>query len=121
MQIDLAAQFSGQIFPFMLVFTRLGAGLMMFPGIGEAFVSPRIRMVFALVFTFLIYPVLLPLMPAMPDHPAQLVLLLGIEATVGVFLGVIMRLMMDILETAGSIIATDIGLSNAMILTTQAN
>lgn len=116
MQFDLAEQLSGQLFPFLLVFTRLSAGLMMFPGVGEAFVSPRIRMMFALSLSFLLYPVLMPLMPAMPEHPGQLVFLLGVEATIGIFFGVIMRLLMDILETAGSIIAMDIGLSNAMIL-----
>ncbi len=116
MNINLDAQLSGQVFPFMMVFTRLGAGLMMFPGLGEAFVSPRIRMMFALVLTFLLYPLLTPLMPPIPKQPADLVHLIAMEALVGIFFGAIMRLMMDIIETAGSLIAMDIGLSNAMIL-----
>jgi len=116
MNIDLNAQLSGHVFPFMLTFTRLGAALMTFPGIGEAFVTPRTRMMFALALTFLLYPALMPHMPAMPDQPASLVLLVGKEALVGIFFGAIMRLMTTIIETAGSLIAMDIGLSNAMIL-----
>ncbi|HAX90583.1 MAG TPA: flagellar biosynthetic protein FliR [Rhodospirillaceae bacterium] len=116
MNINLDAQLSGQVFPFMLVFTRLGAGLMMFPGVGEAFVTPRARMMFALALTFLLYPVLTPLIPAIPKQPADLVQLVAMEALVGIFFGSIMRLLVDIVETAGSLIAMDIGLSNAMIL-----
>lgn len=116
MQVDLAAQVSGQVFPFMLIFCRLGAGLMMFPGIGEAFVTPRIRMLFALALSFLMLPVLGPLVPVIPDHPGDLARLIFIEIIIGVFFGSIMRLMMGILETAGAVIGMEIGLSNASIL-----
>lgn len=116
MKVDLAAQLSGQVFPFMMVFCRLGAGLMMFPGIGEAFVTPRIRLLFALALSFLMLPVLAPLMPAIPVHPADLTRVMVVEIAVGLFFGSVMRVMMSILETTGAIIGMDIGLSNASIL-----
>lgn len=116
MVIDLQHQLAGQVFPFMMIFTRLAAGLTMFPGIGEAFVSQRIRMLFALTFTFLLLPVLGPLVPAIPKQTASLVLLMGGEVIIGMFFGSVMRLLMDIIETAGSIIALETGLSNAMVM-----
>ena len=116
MVIDLQHQLAGQVFPFMLVFTRMAAGLMMFPGIGEAFVPQRIRMLFALVFTFLLLPVLGPQMPPMPPHIPNLVVLLATESIIGLFFGTILRLLMDIVETTGSIIALETGLSNAMVM-----
>jgi len=116
MNVNLGAQLSGQVFPFMLIFCRLGSGLMMFPGIGEAFVTPRIRMMFALALSFLMLPVLAPLMPKIPDHPAILASLITIEIVVGLFFGTVMRLMMSIVETAGAVIGMEIGLSNASIL-----
>lgn len=116
MQLNLDSMVNGQVFPFMLVFCRLGAGLMMFPGIGEAFVTPRIRMLFALALCFLMLPILGPMMPAMPAHPADLVKLMFIEIMVGLFFGTVMRLLMNILETAGAVIGMEIGLSNASIL-----
>lgn len=116
MKVDLAAQLSGQIFPFMMIFCRLGAGMMMFPGIGEAFVTPRIRMMFSLALSLLLLPVLASGIPAIPDHPGDLARLMFIEIMVGVFFGSVMRLMMGIVETAGAIIGMDIGLSNASIL-----
>lgn len=116
MKIDLAAQIAGQIFPFMLVFCRLGAGMMLFPGVGEAFVTPRLRMLFSLAFSFLLVPVLAPLIPAIPNHPGDLVRMMVIEIVVGLFFGMVTRLMMSMVETAGTIIVMDIGLSNASIL-----
>ncbi|MDD3182709.1 MAG: flagellar biosynthetic protein FliR [Alphaproteobacteria bacterium] len=116
MKVDLAAQLSGQIFPFLMIFCRLGAGMMMFPGIGEAFVTPRIRMMFSLALSLLLLPVLASGIPALPDHPGEMVRLIVIEIFVGVFFGSVMRLMMGIVETTGAIVGMDIGLSNASIL-----
>lgn len=116
MTFELGSWLSGHAFQFMLVFTRLGAALMMFPGIGESYVSPRIRLLLALSITFLVYPLLMPLMPAQPQQIPDLFMLLAIEALVGVFFGTILRLMSAVLETAGGIIGLQTGLSNAMIL-----
>lgn len=113
---DIAALFSGQAFAFMLVFSRITAGLMFFPGLGEAFVSTRFRMMFAFVFSLLMTPVIQPSLPAMPSEIGLLVQLITFEVLVGAFFGVIMRLMMGIVEIAGAIIAMEIGLSNAMVL-----
>lgn len=116
MVIDLQQQLGGQVYGFMIVFTRLAAGLSMFPGIGEAFVPQRVRMLFALAFTFLLTPVLAPHIPPMSAQVGELVLLMFHETLVGLFFGLVIRLLIDILETAGSIIALETGLSNAMIM-----
>jgi len=116
MVLNLEDLLSGHIFAFMIVFVRFAGAFLMFPGIGEAFVSPRIRMMFALTFTFMMFPVLMPYLPPMPDQIPSLVLLIGTESIVGIFFGTIMRLLLDIIATSGSIIAMEIGLSNAMIL-----
>jgi len=89
---------------------------MMFPGIGETFVPARVRMMFALIFTFMVMPVLLPMVPALPPQIPDMALLLIKEIFIGLFFGTVMRLLMDIVATMGSIIAMEIGLSNAMIL-----
>ena len=116
MTLDLGAFLSGHVFQFMLVFTRLSAGIMMFPGIGEQFVSPRIRLMFALSFSFILYPVLMSQLPVMPAGIPELFMLLAGEAMIGVFFGSIMRLLVNVLETAGAVISIQTGLSNAMIL-----
>lgn len=116
MTLDIAALFSGQIFAFMIVFTRISAGITFFPGIGEAFVSMRVRMMFGFIFSFLLTPALQPFIPPMPDQVGELIKMMVFEVLVGAFFGAIMRLMVGIVETAGSIIAMEMGLSNAMVL-----
>jgi len=113
---NLEQQLTGHIFPFLLLFTRLGAVMMLFPGIGEAYVPARARLLFALGLCLLLLPVLMPQLPSMPGSIPDLGLLLASEVLIGVFAGSLLRLLMSVLETGGSIIAVQMGLSNAMIL-----
>ena len=46
----------GGIYAFMLVFARIGALVMLIPGIGESYVSTRIRLALALLVAGLIGP-----------------------------------------------------------------
>jgi flagellar biosynthesis protein FliR len=103
----------GSIYTFLMIFVRLGSAFMVMPGYGEQYVSPRIRLLFALAISFVLMPLLLPSMPAAPAQPADLVLLVIAEALIGVFLGTIARFMMSALETAGMLIANQVGLSAA--------
>ena len=44
------------IFAFLLIFTRVGAGMMVMPGIGESYIPARIRLLFALWVSVLLVP-----------------------------------------------------------------
>ncbi len=114
--VNLDAQLSGHVFAFLMIFTRLGAAVMLFPGIGEAYVTPRIRLLFALALSFLLMPVLAPLIPRMPESMPSLVVFIAQEALIGIFVGSLLRLLIAAIETAGAIIAVQVGLSNAMVL-----
>lgn len=114
--LNLEQQLSGHVYAFMLVFTRIGAGMMFFPGISEGFVPSRIRLLFSLALTVLVYMPLSTVLPPMPPTIDGIVLLMFREMLAGVFYGVIIRMLINIVETTGAIIATQIGLSNAMIL-----
>ncbi len=112
----LADYLSGHVFQFFLVFTRIGAAMMLFPGVGESFVSPRVRLMLSLTISFLMFQPMIGSLPRPPDHIADMTLLIAKEAFVGVFFGSILRLFMGAIETTGSLIAVQTGLSNAMIL-----
>lgn len=116
MVLHLGDFVSGHVFAFLLVFTRLAAGFMLFPGLGEAFVPARARMLFALAFSFLVLPVLYPQLPPLPAQIPVLATLLLKEAFIGVFFGTVTRVLADAVATMGSLAAMQIGLSNAMIL-----
>lgn len=101
------------VFRFFLVFTRIGATLMMLPGIGGRLVSARIRLLLALAMAFVMLPMLGPLMPAMPPTVGPLILVVAGEVTIGMFLGMVVHLLLSALNIAGTFIGFQTGLTNA--------
>jgi len=106
---------SAEIFAIFLVFVRVGAAMMLLPGLGEAYVSPRIRLLLALMLALLVTPVVSGGLPAQPASPWILALLIMGEAVIGFFLGTVARLFMAALTTAGMMIAYTSALANALI------
>lgn len=90
------------LFAAALVFARLGSALMLLPGIGEIYVSPRLRLVLALGITLVATPVVAPGLPRLPSGAIELALMLGGEIAVGLFLGTIARILLAALEVAAS-------------------
>jgi flagellar biosynthetic protein FliR len=114
--IDLDKALSGHVWGFVFIFSRVGSIIMLFPGIGERFVPTRPRLLLALLISLLILEPLLPRLPAIPADPANLTRLIAIEVIIGLFYGSILRLLINTLEAAGTVIALQAGLSNAQIL-----
>lgn len=103
------------IFGFFLIFARVGTIFMMLPGFSAGFVSPQVRLVIALAVSFVLAPLLLPTLPPMPASPAALVLLMGGEVVIGAFLGLIARILLAALQTAGTVISFMSSMANAFI------
>ncbi|MDP9127099.1 MAG: flagellar biosynthetic protein FliR [Pseudomonadota bacterium] len=114
--IHLDKLLSGHVFVFLLIFCRVGSILMLFPGLAESYVAPRLRMILALAISFVLMEPLLPRMPAAPEAMGAMALLVGHEVLVGVFFGTVLRLVVNAIETAGSVVSLQTGLSNATIL-----
>lgn len=102
-------------FSVLLVFARVGAALMLLPGIGEAFVAMRVRLVLAMLISLLVAPLVDEHLPAIPDSAAALTVLLLGELLVGVFLGTLARVLMAALTTAGMVVAYMSTLANALV------
>lgn len=109
----LAELASLDVFRFLLVFTRIGAAIMLFPGFSGAMVAMRARLALAMAVTFVVLPVVAPGLPPMPRSPLALGLLVFVEATIGVFLGVVVQVLMSALGLAGNYIGYKAGLTNA--------
>lgn len=103
------------IFLFLLVFTRIGAALMWLPGIGTSYVPTNIRLAAALLISFAMLPTLAPRMPAAPDSPSTLTLLIAGEALIGSLFGIIGRVALAALHTAGTFIALFASIANAFV------
>jgi flagellar biosynthesis protein FliR len=106
---------SASLFQFLLVFTRLGAAFMMLPGFGDAYVPARIRLVFALALSFAILPLLASQIPVLPAGLDRFAGLIAIEAGIGVFFGLLARIMLMAAQGAGTVIALQIGFANAFV------
>ena len=100
---------------YMLAFARIGAIVMLLPGIGETAVSARIRLAFALLVTLLLHPLTASLYPmGLATKPALLAVLLGGEIAIGLFIGMASRLVLAAAQVAGTTIANQLGLGFAM-------
>ncbi|GGK37286.1 flagellar biosynthetic protein FliR [Salinarimonas ramus] len=98
----------------MLAFARVGTLVMLLPGLGEQLISPRVRLAFAVLLTIVVYPAVRPLVePQGVAGPETLTLLFG-EILVGLVLGLAVRMVIGALQTAGTIIAQQMGLGFAM-------
>jgi flagellar biosynthetic protein FliR len=100
-------------FALALVFARVGAAFMLLPGFGEVFVSPRVRLMLALSVTVVVTPVIGDKLPAAPDGPLAMFVLLGGEVAIGLFLGALTRMLLAALHMAGVVIGFQSSLANA--------
>lgn len=101
---------------FMLVFARVGTMMMLVPGLGERTTPTRIRIVLAAMVTLITLPIVRGALPtSLADLPG-IVRLLVIEALIGFTFGLAGRFLMSSLQTAGVIIANQIGLAFTMSL-----
>lgn len=101
-------------FAYILLFSRIGAILMLMPALGEDMIPARMRLSFALAFTLVVYPLLSPNLPPLPDNLMNIVGLVFHEMAIGIILGAIARITVMATQVAGAIIAFQTGLSSAM-------
>lgn len=111
--MPLAEFLPANLFAAFLIFTRIGAAMMLLPGFGELYVPQRYRLLLALLMAALLTPVLASVLPPLPDSPARLAVIVGGEVAVGVFIGTVARILVAGLETAGMVVSLQLGLSAA--------
>jgi len=88
-----------------LIFARVGALLMMIPGIGESDVPPRIRLSLALVISLALAPVVVGYLPGLPATMGGVAGWVIREVVTGLMIGALLRMMMSALATAGEIVS----------------
>jgi flagellar biosynthetic protein FliR len=106
---------TSNLFQFFMVFARLGSAIMLLPGFGEAYVPPRVRLVFALTVSAALMPMISDRLPALPADMGDFIRLLLLEIGIGVFFGVIVRIILLGVQTAGSVLALQIGIASALV------
>lgn len=102
-------------FQAVLAFARLGAAVMVLPGLGEEEVPAAIRIGLGLALVLVLLPGIAPGLPAAPDSAAGSVRLIVLEVLVGLWLGGLARLVVMAMAVAGQMIALLLGLAQAMV------
>ena len=86
---------------------------MLMPGIGEQLITTRARLSFAFLLTLVLFPPTRTILPAVGQPTAAIGLLIG-EIAVGLLIGLAIRMVVGALQTAGTVVAQQLGLSFAM-------
>jgi flagellar biosynthesis protein FliR len=105
---------TADILGYFFVFARLGAMAMLMPAIGEEQAPARVRLLFALLLSAIVYPVVFVSLPPVPDAFPGILALLMQEILMGLLLGGAVRILMQALHVAGTVIATQTGFAAAM-------
>ncbi len=102
-----------QVWQGALIFGRIGAVLLLLPGIGESYVPPRIRLSLALVISLALWPIVSGVLPPLPDTVGAMAGWIIREVIVGLMMGALLRSFMTALGTAGEIVSLQTTLSFA--------
>src|SRR4030088_3087555 len=98
---------------FMLVFARIGAMVMLLPGLGESNIPVRIKLAIALLLTLVILPLHRAAYHVDMQSLTPLLVLMIQEILIGIVLGGTARVTLAALQVAGSVIAQQLGLGFA--------
>ena len=95
---------------FMLVFARVGAMVMLLPGLGESNIPVRIKLAMALLLTLIILPLHRADYRIDLTSMAALLVMMIYEILIGIVLGATARVTLAALQVAGAVIAQQLGL-----------
>lgn len=95
---------------FMLAFARIGAMVMLLPGLGEVNIPVRIKLSIALLLTMIVLPLHRQAYHVDLQSMAPLLVMMVHEIVIGIVLGATARVTLSALQVAGSVIAQQMGL-----------
>lgn len=101
-------------FQSVLLLARLGAAVMLLPGLGEQEVPMSVRLALVLALVALLLGPLAPFLPALPAELPELARLLLGETAIGLWFGLLARLVALAMAQAGQLVALMIGLSSPL-------
>lgn len=103
---------TSEIFHYFLVFCRVGTCFMLLPGFGDSYVSPRIRLIFALLLSMAIFKIA-PNLPQMTGQSTTMLFYAFHEIIIGLMIGGIIKIMTSAVHVAGVVIGMQSSLGQA--------
>lgn len=102
-----------QVYAGGLVFARIGAMVMLMPGIGETVVPQRIRLSFAVLMAMVLAPLVGKSIVSVPSSVGAIGGAVLHEVLIGLMIGLILKMFVSSLTTAGEVISIQTSLSFA--------
>jgi flagellar biosynthesis protein FliR len=99
---------------FALIFARVGAAMVLLPGIGESVAPATVRIGLALSVTILLMPELQPMIPPVPAAGLNMGLMIGGEVITGLWFGWVSRMIVLALPIGAQFLGFFIGLSSVL-------
>lgn len=103
------------MYAFLMVFLRLGSALMIMPGFMSSYVNTQVRLSVALALSLVLMPLIAPHLPPQPQNTLLFIQYILSEIVVGLFIGLVMRILFTALNLAGFVAGQAIGFGNAQI------
>lgn len=98
-----------------VIFARLGTAFFQFPAIGSGYIFVRARLMFALVVSLVLYPLLKDFMPSVSHlNSSAFLYILCIEVLIGAVISIATRICFMAMDIVGAILSMQSGLSAAM-------
>ncbi len=105
------------IYNFLIIFSRVGCVMMFTPGIGEHLINTRIRLLFAIILSSILLPIIFPSkLIIIPDSSIQLFLNISGEIIIGLFIGLFLKIIVSVVNIFGFVISNSMGLSAATLV-----
>jgi len=102
-----------EFWPIIIISARMIGLFSWMPGFSDLHIPFRMRMMVALGASMAFSTTLTP--PPYPTHASYMLILILSEYITGAFLGLILKIFVSALETAGTIMSQSVGLSNALV------
>lgn len=115
----MAQLLPGFVFDFLIVFVRITSAVMLIPGFSESGVTPMIRVGLSIALTTMVAPLVAAQLPAMPQDPTMLIVMILVQIVVGLSIGWLTQVILVSLPMAGQILSYQIGLSSVLLPSTE--
>jgi flagellar biosynthetic protein FliR len=102
-------------FGFLLVVCRIGAAVLALPAFGEAEVPVTVKAAIALAFAAIVWPAVSSGLPPPPADAARAMLLVVTECLIGLWIGLLARIIVLALPVAAQFVGFLLGLSAAVL------
>ena len=107
--MDFFALMQNQVGFFLLIFVRITGIFMMTPIFGSRNITGRIKASFALIITYILFPVVFQNTVTIPEHFLTYLFIVAGELLVGLILGFVSSLVFSAIQMAGQLLDMQIG------------